>query len=70
VRWNTTCNTLREEKSFKSPVDKKKYRKIEFQLCILLGNAALDFEVTYKDEFVGAVAAQYAENLHGRFQNL
>ena len=61
VRYSADCDKLWMEKSFKSPVTKKKHRNAIFQLFIILGNASLDFVVAYKEEIVGHVEAEYKE---------
>ena len=61
VNYSADCDKLWLEKSFKSPITKKKHRKAKFDICIILGNATLDFTVAYKDELVGHVEAKYME---------
>ncbi|KAM0796671.1 hypothetical protein BDR22DRAFT_866080 [Usnea florida] len=61
VNYSADCDKLWLEKSFKSPITKKKHRRAKFDICIILGNATLDFTVAYKDELVGHVEAKYME---------
>ena len=61
VNFGADCDKLWLERSFKSPLTKTKHRNAVFQLFIILGNAALDFVVMYKDEVLAHVEAEYAE---------
>ena len=57
--YSVDCTKLRREKSFKSPVNKEKYRTASFDLSITLGNAALSLEAAYMGNFVGKVEVNY-----------
>ncbi|MCJ1459513.1 hypothetical protein MMC28_009892 [Mycoblastus sanguinarius] len=61
VKYSVDCSRLWLEDSFKSSDTKKEHRKAIFDLFILLGNAALDFQVKYKDELIGHVKAEYMD---------
>ena len=48
------------ERSFKTPAGKR--RQANMLMCIILGNATLDFFVIYRNEVLAAVETKYAEN--------
>ncbi|KAI8713929.1 hypothetical protein NCS52_01239000 [Fusarium sp. LHS14.1] len=49
------------ERSYRSEAVPGKWRDMTLDLMVLLGNATLDYVVKYRDEFVGAVEANYVE---------
>lgn len=51
------------ERSYRSEAVPGKWRDMTLELMVLLGNATLDYVVKYRDEFVGAVEANYVEQL-------
>lgn len=61
VNFGAKCHKLWLEPSFKSPLNKAKHRNAVFQLSIKLGNATLDFMVTYKNDVLALIEAEYAE---------
>ncbi|KAG9557021.1 hypothetical protein KCU71_g11127, partial [Aureobasidium melanogenum] len=57
VNYAINCNDLWLEKSFKSPVDKKKYRNAYFKLVMKLGTN-IEFRVFYKEKLAASCSAR------------
>lgn len=61
VNYAINCNDLWLEKSFKSPVDKKKYRNAYFKLVMKLGTN-IEFRVFYKEKLAASCSARFADD--------
>ena len=60
VQYAVDRQKLWLEKSFKGN-DKLKHRRADFQIYIILGNAALEFAVVYQGDLVGYTEATYMQ---------
>ena len=63
LNFEADCVDFLGEQSFKGAVTREKYRTATFQVSIILGNADLEFAVSYRGEELGRVQADYVENL-------
>ncbi|KAF4945169.1 hypothetical protein FSARC_14493 [Fusarium sarcochroum] len=63
VNYSVPESTIWKEKSFRSAARPGKWRSMVVGLIVDLGNATLDYVVTYRRELVGHVEAEYVEPL-------
>ncbi|KAJ3526973.1 hypothetical protein NM208_g1479 [Fusarium decemcellulare] len=61
VRFSVQEATIWLEKSFRSASMPGKFRNMTFELLVRLGNATLEYVVTYKDKPLGHVEAEYMQ---------
>ena len=62
VGYSIACSELWLESSYKSPLNKKKYRDATFTLMVKLGGAKIDFKVYYRDNLAACCEATYLED--------
>jgi hypothetical protein len=53
--------TIYAEQPYKSPINRTKWRRVRCRIEVVLKSAALEFQLTYKDQLMGSVEAQYVE---------
>ncbi|KAL8759425.1 MAG: hypothetical protein Q9199_000795 [Rusavskia elegans] len=63
VNYGVDRSNLWHEKSFKSPVTREKLRKAMFDMAIILGNATLEFVISYRGQTMTSVAVDYPEQV-------
>jgi len=63
VNYAVSSSKLYLERSYKNPITKEKWRDCSFIFAILLKKSALDFVITYKEDLVAAVEAEYKDDL-------
>jgi hypothetical protein len=59
VDFQISCAKLWLEKSYKNPLTREKWRDCLFIILIRLGNANINFAVTYKEELAAYCEAKY-----------
>jgi hypothetical protein len=62
LKTRIPCCELYCESSFKSPFMKGKFRRANYRIEVLLGNANLAYRMRYREMEVGSVVAEYKEN--------